>query len=406
MTMSTTATDASRAAALSCSAGRNGTRSRRAAAVLAAALGTALLIGPASSASASTASPVVGHAYVNDNNAGANTVAAFERHADGTLTPQPGSPFAIGGLGAGGGLGSQGALQTSPDGRFLLAVDAGSDELSVLRLDSAGVPVPVGDPVPSGGDRPVSIAVSPRGLVYVANVGDAGSNYTGFRLTPQGKLLPIPHSTVAVPVGSGVGDVLFNDTGDRLVGTRDNTSLLDSFTVGGNGRLTPAAGSPFPAEDLGPIGAQFRPGRPDQLFVTNAHAGPGNGSVSAFHVADDATLSSVTGAPARNDQTATCWVEISHDGRYLFAVNTGSGNLSRYSISPDGSLTLLGSTPLRNGAGAVDARLSPDGSTLSVTGGSGRILSTFAVDGGDLTELSGSPVALPADSSPTGLVVL
>ena len=35
---------------------------------------------------------VVGHAYVNDNTATANTVAGFDRHADGSLTPIPGSP--------------------------------------------------------------------------------------------------------------------------------------------------------------------------------------------------------------------------------------------------------------------------------------------------------------------------
>ncbi len=41
----------------------------------------------------------------------------------------------------------------------------------------------------------------------------------------------------------------------------------------------------------------------------------------------------------------------------------------------------------------------------SVTGGSGHVLSSFAVRGGDLTELPGSPVALPADSAPSGLVI-
>ena len=66
----------------------------------------------------------------------------------------------------------------------------------------------------------------------------------------------------------------------------------------------------------------------------------------------------------------------------------------------------MGNTSFRVGMGAVDARLSPDGSTLSVTGGSGHVVSTFAVDGGQLTELSNSPTALPAGSSPTGLVVL
>ena len=120
----------------------------------------------------------------------------------------------------------------------------------------------------------------------------------------------------------------------------------------------------------------------------------------------DAALTSITGSPACNGQTATCWVEIRNDGRYLFAVNTVSGNLSRYRTGDDGALALLGTTPLRNSTGAVDARLSPDGGTVSVTGGRGRVLSTFAVTGGDLAELPGSPGALPAGSSPTGLVVL
>lgn len=86
-------------------------------------------------------------------------------------------------------------------------------------------------------------------------------------------------------------------------------------------------------------------------------------------------------------------------------MNTGSANLSRYAIDRDGSLTLLGSTLFTNGLGAVDARVSPDGRTLSVTGGRGHVVSTFAVHGGDLTELPSSPTALPAGSSPTGLVV-
>src|SRR5438445_1068788 len=261
----------------------------------------------ATSAHADAASPVVGHAYVNGNTAGVNTIDALDRHADGSLTPTPGSPFAIGGAGLGAGLGSQGAIQASSDGRFLLAVDAGSNEISVLRLGRDGVPTLVGQPVPSGGVEPVSITVSPAGLVYVANIGAGGSNYTGFRLNPVGKLIPIPSSTVAVPEGSAVGDVLFNSTGDRLVGTRDNTSLIDSFTVAQNGRLTAAAGSPFPAQSLGPIGSEFRPTNPSQLFVSNAHAGANNGTVSAFNVSRDGVLTSIGASPYPDGQTAPFW---------------------------------------------------------------------------------------------------
>ncbi len=364
------------------------------------------LLGGTAAAETPHRSEVVGHTYVNDNAAGANTIAAFDRHRDGSLTPVPGSPFAAGGVGSGAGLGSQGAIQSSPDGRFLLAVDAGSNEISVLRVTRDGVPVPVGSPVSSGGVKPVSIAVNRFGLVYVANVGDGGSNYTGFFLTPQGRLVPLPNTTVPVPEGSGVGDVLFNSTGDRLVGTRDNPSLIDSFSVRFDGRLVAAPGSPFPAQSLGPIGAEFRPTNPSQLYVSNAHAGAGLGTVSAFQVSRRGVLTSIGDSPVPDFQTAPCWVEISHDGKYLFAVNTASANLSSYAIARDGSLQLLGTTPFTNGLGAVDARLSPDGKFLFVTGGRGMVVSAFAVDGGNLTELTSSPTLLPAGTAPTGIVVL
>jgi len=371
--------------------------------VLAAAAG---LFAGTGSAGATTTSPVVGHTYVNDNAAGPNTIAGFDRHANGSLTPIPGSPFAIGGAGLGAGLGSQGAIQASPDHRFLLAVDAGSNQISVLRVNPNGVPTPVGSPVSSRGVKPVSIAINRFGLVYVANVGNGGSNYSGFLLSSQGRLIPLPYTTVAVPEGSGVGDVLFNSTGDQLVGTRDTTSLIDSFNVRLDGRLDAAPGSPFPAQSLGPIGAEFRPTNPSQLYVSNAHAGAGLGTVSAFQLSRTGVLSSIGNLPVPDGQTAPCWVEISHDGKYLFAINTGSGNLSSYSIGRDGGLTLFGTFPFTNGAGAVDARLSPDGKTLSVTGGRGLVVSTFAVSGGTVTELPSSPVTLPAGTSPTGIVVL
>jgi 6-phosphogluconolactonase len=360
------------------------------------------LLGLSTSAAAAHPSPVVGHVYVDGNPAGPNTVAGFDRHPDGSLTPIAGSPFPAGGAGTGAGLASQGAIQQA--GRFLLVADAGSNQISVLRVDGRGVPRPVGAPVSSGGIEPVSIAVSGN-LVYVANAGDGGANYTGFVLRPDGELRPLPGSTVALPDGSGPGDVLFDGTGRRLVGTRVGTSLIDSFRVRFDGRLAAAAGSPFAAQSAGPFGSEFRPTNPSQLFVSNAHAGAGNGTVSAFHVSRRGELRSIGASPFPDLQTAPCWVEISHDGRFLFTTNTASRSISRYAIEGDGTLDLLGSTPLRNGAGAVDLRLSPDGSTLSVTGSAAHVVSTFAVHGGDLTELPSSPTPLPAGTAPAGIVV-
>ena len=369
-------------------------------------LAVTVLTAAAASASASAASTVVGHLYVNDNTAGTNTIAAFDRHADGTLTPLPGSPFTVGGAGTGTGIGSQGALQITSNGKYLLAVDAGSNQISVLRINDDGELNPVGGgPVSSGGVKPVSIAVH-GSLVYVANAGDGGSNYTGFTLNPGGHLRPIAGSTVALPAGSSPGDVLFNSDGTRLIGAEVGPSVIDSFVVGANGLLTAAPGSPFAAQGPGPFGSEFRPADPTQLFVSNAHGGPGNGTVSAFSDGSDGTLTSIGSSPFPDFQTAPCWVEISHDGQFLFTVNTASNSISRYAIAGDGSLSLLGSTSLGSAnVGAEDARLGPNGGTLWVVDTGARAVSAFAVNGGNLTQLPSSPTPLPAGSAPFGIVV-
>jgi 6-phosphogluconolactonase len=350
-------------------------------------------------------SPVVGHAYVDDNTAVSNTVAGFERHADGSLTPIAGSPFPVGGAGLGAGLPSQGAIQLSSDGRYLLAVDAASNQISVSRLGPDGVPRPVGAPISSGGGEPLSIAVSGN-LVYVANAAAAAPNVTGFILAPNGTLNPLPGSTIPLPAASGPDDVLLDPRGHRLVIDLDNTSSIASFRVQPSGLLLAAPGSPLAAQGAGPFGAEFRPSNPSQLFVSNAHGGAGNGTVSAFLVAHTGQLAPIGSSPFADLQTAPCWVEISHDGQFLFTVNTGSGEISSYSINADGSLVLLGSTPFGSaGAGAVDARLSPDGKTLLVNGSKANVVASFAVNGGNLTELASSPTPLPAGAFGAGIVV-
>jgi 6-phosphogluconolactonase len=371
--------------------------------VLAAAC-TMLAVGAASAGQG-----VVGHVYVNDNTAGVNTIGAFDRHADGTLTPMPGSPFVAGGTGTGTGLASQGSLQRSSDGRYLMAVDAGSNQISVLRTKHDGSLKPVGGgPVSSNGVNPVSIAVHGQ-LVYVANAGTAtsrgGTNYTGFKLSAGGHLRPLAGSTVTLPDASQPGDVLFSPDGRKLVGTRVATSLIDSFTVDRDGLLAAAPGSPFAAQRVGPFGSKFRPTNASQLYVSNAHDGANAGSVSAFAVGTNGALTTIGASPFLNNQTAPCWVEISQDGQFLFAVNTASGSISSYSIATGGSLTLLQNTLIKAAGTPEDARLSPDGKTLWVVDPTADTVSGFSVNGGSLTELPTSPTPAPDGAAPAGIAV-
>ena len=164
---------------------------------------------------------MVGHVYVNDNTKGTNTIGVFDRHADGSLTPAAGSAFAAGGAGTGAGLASQGAIQITPG---------------------------------SGGTLPDSVSVHGH-LVYVANSGAGGANYTGFRLGFNGRLFPIPGSTVTLaanaapaPVGAtgGVGavDARLSPDGRFLYVDESRIGKVGAFAVNG-GNLTELGTSPF-----------------------------------------------------------------------------------------------------------------------------------------------------------------
>ena len=357
---------------------------------------------PGSALASGSGTPVIGHVYLDGNTTGSNTIVSYDRAPDGSLSPTAGSPFTAGGAGLGAGLGSQGAIQTTENGRFVLAVDAGSNQISVLRSTRNGSLTQVpGSPFSSGGVKPVSIAVHNK-LVYVANDGNSttSANYTGFYLTPFGQLIPLPNSTVNAPgAAHDLGDVLFNSTGTNLIGTEVASSLIDSFQVDPSGYLHAAPGSPYAGQGLGAFGSAFRPTNPQQLFVSNPHnVGNDVGTVSAFDVAGNGQLSSIGASPFADLQNAPCWVAVTPDGQDLFAVNTGSGTVSRFAIDGSGDLTLLGSTPVNDngGVGGTDPTITPDGSSLYINETAAHGVAEMTINGGNLTELPSSPIALPA----------
>ena len=374
-----------------------------------AAASAAIVTSLTAGAALATGSPTIGHVYVNNNTTGRNTVAAFDRRADGSLTAIAGSPFDAGGAGTGTPFGSAGGLQETADGRYLLATDPASNQVSVLRVKPNGglQLVEVED---SNGTTPTSIAVHGR-LVYVANGGAGGSNYTGFRLNAGGHLSPLRGSTVNLPDNALPGHVLISPDGRRLVGTRvgpnAGPSFLDAFRIGADGRLTPAPGSPFAAQRIGPFGSTFSTTNGNQLFVSNAHDGAGAGSVSVYDVAANGSLSAIGGSPFADNQTAPCWVAISPDGNALFAINTASGSVSRYTVADDGTLGLVGSTPFASATGLrpFDAAVSPDGGFLYVVDAGVAKVSAFTVEGTTITEIAGSPIPIPGGGAPFGMVV-
>ena len=362
---------------------------------LAASLGLALAA--LTTPLAARADQAAGVLYTLSNAAGGNAVLAFARGGDGALSPA--GSFATGGLGSGGGLGNQGATVLSQGGHWLLAVNAGSNEVTVFARDRRGLEV--ADKVGSGGVRPVSVALH-GDLVYVLNAGS--DNLHGFNLDGHGRLTPIAHSIRALSgTGTAPAQAEFSPDGEHLVVTEKATSRVLIFPVGDGGLL----GAPVVQASPSPTPFGFAFGKRDQLFISEASGGqPGRSSMSSYRLNDDSTATLITASADAPGQTAACWVAVTRNGRFAYISNTGSGTLTGFNVHRDGALSLIDANGVSGQIGAgsapTDLALSGDSRFLfSLNPGNGTLSSFRVAANGKLT-LQSHTAGIPA--SATGLV--
>jgi 6-phosphogluconolactonase (cycloisomerase 2 family) len=312
--------------------------------------------------------------FTLSNDASANEVLVFDRASDGTLVAH--GSFATGGTGTGAGLGSQGALVLTDNGRRLLAVNAGSNSVSLFAVRNERLRLL--DTESSGGAMPVSVTVH-DGLVYVLNGGD--NAISGLRIHEQ-SLEPLAGSTQGLVHSDAVAPQIgFTPDGHQLVVTEKTTDTIDVFQVDGNG----IAGAPRANASSGatPFGFAFD-GR-GHLVVSNAAGGATDGSsLTTYTVKNNGRLVTLDG-PVPTTETAACWVAIANNGRYAYTTNTGSGSVSGYRIGNRGTLTLLDADGVTatTGDGPIDVDFSGNGRFLyTLSSGSHSItIDRMAADG-------------------------
>jgi 6-phosphogluconolactonase (cycloisomerase 2 family) len=322
-----------------------------------------------------------GFVYVMTNKNPGNSVVQFRRASDGSLTWVREVPTGGNGTGPNGAdpLGSQDALLLSGDGHLLIAVNALSNEVSVLGVQ-------VGklrwlSKVPSGGTFPNSVTLH-GDLVYVLNTKGT-ANVNGFRVDTGGVLHWL--ATVDLPAGSaGANDIRFSPGGDHLLVTVSGTNQILEFEVGDDG----VANSPIaqPAAGATPFGIRF--GHDGVAVVSEAA-----GSVSSYRLEDD-MLNVISGA-VPNGQKASCWISLTGTKRYAYVSNTASGNLSSYAVASDGQVSLLKAIAATAGGPPIDTALSGDSRFLYVQESPNGTVQIFHVDGANLIP-AGQVTSLPA----------
>jgi hypothetical protein len=336
--------------------------------------------------------------FVQTDNPSGNEVVAYHRAPDGTLTQAGEYPTGgLGGILAGSQvdhLASQGSLAYDWPTRTLIAVNAGSDTVSVFGV--RGDRLRLRQVTGSDGTFPVSVAIH-GSLVYVLNALGGGS-LQGYRLV-FGRLIPLPGSTralglnpVATPQFTNTpGQVSFSPDGSQLiVTTKANGNDIDVYAVEPDGNLSATA---VVNTEPGTVPFAITFDRAGHMVI--AEAGTDALATFALSLSGSATqLDAVT-----TGQAATCWV--TRAGGVLFASNAGSGTVSGFAVNSAGALTLLGQTS--TDPGTVDSAASPDGRFLYVqTGGSGIVDEFSTGPAGSLTEIGS--VAVPGAVGGEGIV--
>jgi 6-phosphogluconolactonase len=301
-----------------------------------------------------------GAVYTQTNDPNGNTVQQFERAADGKLSTA--ATVSTGGVGLATLGGRQGAVALSGDSRFLYAVNAGSNTVSVFRLGHRS-PRLVGT-VPARGVAPTSIAED-RGRVYVLNSGGT-PNVVAFYRWFGGTLKPIPGGSRDLAAGAaGAAQVSIPPDGRSLVVSERLSNRLETLPLDRFGR----PGAPAVTASSGAVPFGF--GITDRGTIVVSEAGAS--TVSSYRAGAHGALRTVT-ASLGVGQGAACWVAVSPSGRFAYTGNA-SGSISGFAIDRDGRLTALN-------ADGLTAALVPSPRDLAFDA-SGRFL--YAVSPGTAT---------------------
>ncbi len=350
----------------------------------------AVLIG-AQATSAGAAQEGKRAVFVQTNQPAGNQIAVYDRAADGTLSSA--GTYATGGNGGAAlpgtesdRLASQGSLVYDSEHKQLIAVNAGSDTVSVFRVQ--GDQLTLEDVLPSGGQFPASVGVHDD-LAYVLNSGGAGT-VQGFRVTKDG-LDSIPGSARSLGLANtdppnfltAPGQVGFTPDGRQLiVTTKASGSTIDVFQVDHDGLLS---ATPVANPSATPVPFAFTFGAGGRLVAGEA----GTSSLTTYRIGQDGTLADPKSQT--DGQVALCWVE--RVGGFYFVSNTGSNTLSSFRVAGNGRPVLVNAVAANTHPGPID--LASSGHFLYAETGLTSTVDEFRVgDDGTLVSI-GTVTGLP-----------
>jgi len=407
-----------------------------------------IVIGTAPPPQDDGAAAPAGGVFAMSNIQDGNTIVAYSRAADGTLSLA--GEFPTGGLG-GDFDGPEGldplisayALINTPNNEYLMAVNAGSDTISVMRVND-DMTLELVDTESSFGTGPNSLAFN-NGIVYVTNI-DADGEFNGepdqegsiYGYTfSNGDLEPIegsrrylenrPSAVRFSPDGSTLLVASINAGSNQLASGNEDSMV--AFTIDANG---------IPSEDATGAATSTLQGNAENrnlpsaigfevvdrsngtfAIVTEAReftaAGdppnfPGlqSGSLSTYQVGGDGSLTGAQldlfagqSSTRGEGQITTCWIVLDPDGEHFYVSNAIDATISTFRFTDaSGNIELInevaasgtgpgtitdGALAFSNTDGWIDLDITDDGDFLYQLFGLSGAVGVYAVNDGNLS---------------------
>ena len=262
------------------------------------------------------------------------------------------------------GLADEVSLAVSPDGQWLLGLDATGVTTGIVTVDeyainssTGGLTLATGTSSSVNGAgttsgpgivNPTGITFAPNGQLVFVTLGTAGELVFTFN-TASGSGLLTSSQSLFLANGSGFSDnaLAISSSGNYLYVARSgpNGGLVPYSITGTGGTLTSQSGSPFAA------GTQPFAVAANSTNVYVANRGSSSGTaISGYSVATSGTVASLASYAGGSSVTA---LALDKSGKYLLAAANGaSPDLWMYSFDSSGNLVY--STSINaTGPGAV-----------------------------------------------------
>ena len=247
-----------------------------------------------------------------------------------------------------------------------------------------GTPTSVSGPANSTG----IVTVSPGGLQLYVYVSDPGNNaIRAYAVSnSDGSLSSAPSGPY--PVSSTPGELTCFGT---TLYVASSAGSIFAFTVSTDGSLTSVSGSPFSAgAGLSHLAAIPSATVGNTAFLYAANADDPNGSITAFTIGSNGALAPVPGSPFAT--VANGGPEGFYDGGNILYVALKNANaVVALTINADGSLSPIAGSPFPAGHG-TSSLSAADGFLFAANNLDGTI-SSYSMDpvSGALTQVTGSP---------------